>query len=114
MTKDILDSIREPFKIKEVERKYPFQYEESMNSVLLQELARYNSLIVVIRESLAVMLKTLEGLVVSNAETDELLLSIKNNSIPEKWLKKSYPSRKTLLGYVEDLKKRLIVFEEWI
>lgn len=114
MTKDILDSIREPFKIKEVERKYPFQYEESMNSVLLQELARYNSLIVVIRESLAVMLKTLEGLVVSNAETDELLLSIKNNSIPEKWLKKSYPSRKTLLGYVEDLKKRLSVFEEWI
>lgn len=35
MTEDILSTIREPFKIKEVERKYPFTYEESMNSVLL-------------------------------------------------------------------------------
>ena len=104
MTQDILDTIREPFKIKEVEKKYPFMYEESMNSVLLQELARYNTLIETIRESLKVLIMTLEGKLVSNAETDELLTSIKNNSIPEKWKKKSYPSMKTLLGYIEDLK----------
>lgn len=42
------------------------------------------------------------------------MTSIKNNSIPEKWLKRSYPSRKSLLGYVEDLKKRISVFEKWI
>ena len=114
ITSDILATIREPFKIKEVERRYPFMYEESMNSVLLQELARYNKLIEVIRASLEIMLKTLEGRLVSNAETDELLISIKNNTIPEKWLKKSYPSRKTLLGYVEDLKKRLTTLETWI
>ena len=35
MTEDILAGIREPFKIKEIERNYPFKYEESMNSVLL-------------------------------------------------------------------------------
>ena len=29
-------------------------------------------------------------------------------------MKKSYPSRKSLLGYVEDLKRRLTVLEEWI
>lgn len=114
ITSDILGTIREPFMIKEVERKYPFTYEESMNSVLLQELARYNKLIEVIRASLDIMLKTLEGRLVSNAETDELLVSIKNNSIPEKWLKFSYPSRKTLLGYIEDLKKRLSTLETWI
>ena len=39
MTQDILAQIREPFKIKEIEKKFPFKYEESMNSVLLQELA---------------------------------------------------------------------------
>ena len=114
ITSDILATIREPFKIKEVERRYPFMYEESMNSVLLQELARYNSLIETILDSLNTMLKTLEGKLVSNTETDEMLTSIKNNLIPEKWLKKSYPSRKSLLGYVDDLKKRLSVFEEWI
>lgn len=108
---DILEGIREPFKIKDVERRYPFKYEESMNAVLLQELARYNSLIETIRASLDVLKKTLEGKLVSNAETDEILQSIKNNSIPEKWLKRSYPSRKTLLGYVDDLKKRISVYE---
>lgn len=35
MTEDILEGVREPFKIKDVERRYPFKYEESMNSVLL-------------------------------------------------------------------------------
>lgn len=35
MTNDILGQIREPFKIKEIEKKFPFKYEESMNSVLL-------------------------------------------------------------------------------
>lgn len=114
LTRDILDKIREPFKIKEVEKKYPFNYLESMNSVLLQELARYNTLIDIIRESLNVLLMTLEGKLVFNAETDELLTSIKNNMIPEKWKKKSYPSMKPLLGYIEDLRKRLSVFEEWI
>ena len=114
MTEDILSSVREPFKIKEVEKHYPFKYEESMNSVLLQELARYNTLIETIRSTLHTLLKTLAGKQVSNTETDELLVSIKNNNIPERWLKRSYPSRKPLLGYIEDLKKRLQVFEHWI
>ena len=114
MTETILDGIREPFKIKEVERKYPFKYEESMNGVLLQELARYNMLIVQIKTSLNTLLKTLEGQIVSTAQTDELLTSIKNNMIPENWLKKSYPSIKPLMSYIEDLKKRLSVLDEWI
>lgn len=52
MTIEILEMIREPYKIKEVEAIYPFRYEESMNSVLLQELARYNKLIEVMKGSL--------------------------------------------------------------
>merc|ERR1712079_138992 len=75
MTESILDGVREPFKIKEIERKYPFDYEESMNSVLLQELARYNALIETIKSTLNTLLKTVEGKIVSNAETDELLTS---------------------------------------
>jgi len=35
MILEILSLIREPFKLLEVEKKYPFKYEESMNSVLL-------------------------------------------------------------------------------
>lgn len=72
MTQDILAQIREPFKIKEVEKKFPFKYEESMNSVLLQELARFNSLIEVIKETLSTLQRTLEGKLVTNADTEEL------------------------------------------
>ena len=114
MTQDILAQIREPFKIKEVEKKFPFKYEESMNSVLLQELARFNSLIEVIKETLSTLQKTLEGKLVTNAETEELQQSIVNNAIPEKWRKKSYPSRKPLMAYVADLKKRLEMLDTWI
>lgn len=35
MITDIQKSLRESFKIKEVELVYPFSYEESMNGVLL-------------------------------------------------------------------------------
>ena len=52
MATDILSQIREPFKLKEVEKTYPFKYEESMNSVLLQEMARFNALIEIIRGSI--------------------------------------------------------------
>ncbi len=61
MAREILYQIREPFKIKEVEKKWPFKYEESMNSVLLQELARFNVLIEIIKSTLEILIKTLEG-----------------------------------------------------
>ena len=72
MTVDILSKIREPFKIKEVEALYPFSYEESMNSVLLQELARYNKLIEVVKSSLSTLLKTLAGKFVTTSEMEQL------------------------------------------
>ena len=56
----------------------------------------------------------MEGKLVSTADSEKLLLSIKNNQIPDVWLKSSYPSRKPLASYIEDLKMRLNMLEEWI
>lgn len=114
MTLEILEKIREPFKIKEVEAIYPFRYEESMNSVLLQELARFNKLIEVIKGSLQTLLKTLDGKFVTTAEIEALKASILSNVIPERWKKASYQSRKPLLSYVTDLQQRLEMLEHWI
>lgn len=114
MTEEILTKIREPFKIKEVEALYPFTYEESMNSVLIQELARYNKLIEVIRSSLHTLLKTLDGKYVTTAEIEALKASILSNTIPERWRKASYMSRKSLLAYVSDLQLRTNMLDEWI
>lgn len=114
MTNDVLKMIREPFKINEVQKKYPFKYEESMNSVLLQELARFNKLIETIKQSLKTLQLTLEGKIVTNAEMDAIQMSVLNNSIPDKWQAKSYPSRKPMMSYVADLKSRLDMLDHWI
>mmetsp|Transcript_7769 Transcript_7769/g.7237 ORF Transcript_7769/g.7237 Transcript_7769/m.7237 type:complete len:135 (+) Transcript_7769:910-1314(+) len=114
MALEILYSIREPFKIKEVEKKYPFKYEDSMNSVLLQELARFNVLIETIKSTLGVLIKTLEGKLVMTADMEKMIKSIATNGIPEKWQARSYPSKKPLMSYIKDFQERLQMLEDWI
>lgn len=41
----ILNQIPKPFDVKAAEKKYPVKYEQSMNSVVTQELTRFNGLI---------------------------------------------------------------------
>jgi len=107
MATDILSQIREPFKLKEVEKNYPFKYEESMNSVLLQEMARFNALIEIIRDSIQTLIRTLEGKIVMNADIERMLSAFNNNAIPEMWRARSYPSKKPLVLYIKDFKERL-------
>ena len=48
----ILDRLPPDFDLESVQRKYPVTYTESMNTVLAQELIRFNRLIVIVRSSL--------------------------------------------------------------
>ena len=52
------------FNIEEVMERYPTDYNESMNTVLVQELVRYNRLIEIMKTSLFNLKKALKGLVV--------------------------------------------------
>jgi dynein heavy chain len=70
-----------------------------MNTVLIQELLRYNTLLTLLRTSLADLLLALQGLKVMTAQVDNLAESITNNTIPRLWAEKSYPSLKPLLSY---------------
>lgn len=45
-------------------KKYPTDYNESLNTVLVQELVRYNRLLDIMKSSLANLKKALKGLVV--------------------------------------------------
>jgi len=48
-----------------------------------------------------------------SADLEAALNSLKDGMVPGMWLKKSYPSLKTLGGYVNDLLERLAWFKQW-
>ena len=111
---DIAGGLPSEFNTKEVQKQFPIIYEESMNTVLLMELIRYNRLIAVIRSSLDTLEKTLEGLLMMNSETEDVLSSLINNQVPQLWRSRAYPSLMNLIAWVEDLKRRIAMFNDWI
>ena len=115
LSKDILHSLPEMFNIEEILQRYPTSYYESMNTVLVQELMRYNTLIKTIQLSLLDLNAALDGQKVMTAELEKLGESLLNNCIPSIWAEKSYPCLKPLMSYIfKDLQKRINMFKEWI
>jgi len=113
VAQDISKGLRGDFDLDACLDKYPIRYEESMNTVLLQEMVRFNRLIQVIRSSLVDIVKAIKGVIVMSPQLEEVFNSMYDGRIPAMWLKRSYPSLKPLGGYVKDLFERLKFFTDW-
>ncbi|GIL57585.1 hypothetical protein Vafri_12790 [Volvox africanus] len=101
------------YDVEAIQRRWPVKYEESMNTVLVQECSRFNKLLAVLHESLANIRLAIQGLLVMSSELEAAFSSIAINQVPELWKRRSYPSLKPLGSYLDDLYARLDMFTSW-
>jgi dynein heavy chain len=112
--KSILAKVPAQLPLIEAQDKYPTNYLESMNTVLVQEVIRYQKLLKEMNSSLKNLIKALKGEVVMSEMLDSLATSLSNNAIPKSWADKAYPSLKPLASWVVDLIERLSFIGKWI
>jgi dynein heavy chain len=93
---------------------YPVTYEESMNTVLVQELQKFNRLLDVMKKSLFLIQKALKGLVVMSADLDAMGTALYDQKVPTMWENVAYPSLMPLGAWTSDLIARLAFYSTWV
>lgn len=83
-----------------------------LDVVLLQEITRYNSLLVIIIDSLRELQKAIRGEVVMSSQLEEILDCIYEGRVPSSWLK-AYSSMMPLGSWTRDLILRVEHFSHW-
>ena len=94
--------------------KYPLKYENSMNSVLIQELAKFNKLISLLKNVFEQIIKAIEGTILMTNSIEETIIAIYDNKLPNVIRNVSYDSVKPLGSWVADFSERIKFMHDWV
>lgn len=111
---DISRRLPEPFDEEAAAEQYPVEYTNSMNSVLRQELIRFNRLLNFIKTSLNDTRRAILGQLAMVPELERIHRAMALGKLPAAWAQKSYPSLKPLGSYINDFLARLAFLQRWI
>ena len=97
----------QPWIIDDIYKVYPTLYEESMNTVLIQELIRYNRLLEIMQETLKNAKKALKGLIVMSEDLEKMTNALFDQQVPSIWAAVGFLSMKPLGSWTQDLTARI-------
>lgn len=110
---DISRRLPEQFDEEAAAEKYPVEYTNSMNTVLRQELIRFNRLLAFIKTSLNDTRRAILGQLAMIPELEKIHKAMSLGKLPAAWAQKSYPSLKPLGSYINDFLARLTFLQRW-
>ncbi|CAG9798387.1 unnamed protein product [Chironomus riparius] len=113
MLSDITSQLPSNFDIEKASEKYPIDYNESMNTVLVQEMERFNNLLTEIRRGCRELKDALFGKIAMTPHHEDIITAFTVRKIPDAWMKKSYPSLKSVGAYIRDFVERLKFLQTW-
>ena len=85
----------------------------SLDTVLVQEMDRFNRLIIAISATLKELQKAIKGIVVMSADLEEMFTAFQNNLTPTLWTRVAYPCLKPLASWFKDYVRRVSFFRSW-
>jgi len=85
----------------------------SLGTFYLQELDRFNILLTVMRTSLIMLDKAIEGTVVMSLDLELMFNSFLDGKVPASWVKWAYPSLKPINSWMSDLNERVTFMRNW-
>jgi len=101
-------SVRSPFAL------LPTGHDNSLGTVLKQEIDRFNNLLGVLKRSCAELQRAVKGLAIMSPALEDMAASLINNQVPNLWSRVAYPSLKPLAAWVADFRMRMAFMESWL
>lgn len=82
-------------------------------TVLLQEIERFNRLLLTMKNSLISLSRAIQGLEIMSGELDKMYGAFLKNRVPPNWVAVAYPSLKPLVTWILDLVRRVEFMRTW-